>query len=104
MKVPLDKPPVCIATAKPFVKIVAKCEQFENHPRINITWDQKTLNLSFSSVEQTDVATYICGLFTYEKLFFGNVSKLILEEHADGEYEIQASSKTLLTSFTIHLF
>ncbi|KAL7876187.1 hypothetical protein AOLI_G00111500 [Acnodon oligacanthus] len=35
-------------------------------------------------VEQTDVATYFCGMYSYGHLFFGNGSKLILEEHVDA--------------------
>ncbi|KAL6490437.1 hypothetical protein MHYP_G00007820 [Metynnis hypsauchen] len=58
------------------------CKQFENHSRIKVTWKQKTFNLSFSSVEHTDVATYFCGTFSYGHFFFGNGTKLILVEHA----------------------
>ncbi|XP_036451893.1 uncharacterized protein LOC118825415 [Colossoma macropomum] len=84
IKIPRNKAPVCVATAKSLKDDVAMGEQFENHSRIKGTWNQKTFNLSFSSVEQADVATYICGLFAYEKLFLGNGSKLMLEEHSEA--------------------
>ncbi|XP_036451891.1 uncharacterized protein LOC118825413 [Colossoma macropomum] len=82
MKIPLNEAPVCIATAKAFVDEVAMCKQFVNHSRIKSIWKQKTFNLSFSSVEHTDVATYFCGTFSYGHFFFGKGTKLILEEHA----------------------
>ncbi|XP_066537392.1 uncharacterized protein [Hoplias malabaricus] len=57
------------------------CEQFQNQSRITATWNKKTLNLTFSSVEPTDVATYYCGSYDFGELIFENGTKLILEEH-----------------------
>ncbi|XP_037391224.1 uncharacterized protein LOC108436117 isoform X2 [Pygocentrus nattereri] len=83
IKFPLNKAPVCIATVKTFADDAAMCEQFENHSRIKVTWNKKNFNLTFSSVEQADVAIYFCGTYNYGQHFFGNGSELILEEHVD---------------------
>ncbi|KAI4883814.1 hypothetical protein NFI96_033226 [Prochilodus magdalenae] len=83
IKMTPNEAPVCVATAKSLVDDVSMCEQFENHSRIKVTWNQTIFTLSFSSVEQTDVGTYFCGMYSYKHVFFGNGSKLILEEHTD---------------------
>ncbi|XP_017567883.1 uncharacterized protein LOC108436116 isoform X2 [Pygocentrus nattereri] len=93
IKIPLNEAPVCVATAKSLKNEAALGEQFEHHSRIKVTWNQKTFNLSFSSVEQADVATYVCGLFTYEKLFWGNGSKLMLEELSEVSPNTTAKDK-----------
>uniref|UniRef100_A0A8B9JA19 Immunoglobulin V-set domain-containing protein n=1 Tax=Astyanax mexicanus TaxID=7994 RepID=A0A8B9JA19_ASTMX len=87
IKIPVDSIPVCIATAKMYSADVKMCEQFENHSRIEVKWNQKIFSLSISSVEQTDIATYYCGTSNYGEYFFGNGSKLVFEEPTDGEYE-----------------
>ena len=97
IKIRHNEAPVCVATAKSLKDDVALGEQFENHSRIKVTWNQKTFNLSFSSVEHTDIATYICGTYNYGQYTFGNGSKLIFEEHTGGEYTTEFRlCKTLL--------
>ncbi|KAL7876185.1 hypothetical protein AOLI_G00111480 [Acnodon oligacanthus] len=88
IKICPNEAPVCIATAKAFVDKVAMCKQFENHSRIEVAWKQKTFELSFSSVEHTDLATYFCGTFSYGHFFFGNGTKLILKEHSGGKMQV----------------
>uniref|UniRef100_A0A3B1KDJ9 Ig-like domain-containing protein n=1 Tax=Astyanax mexicanus TaxID=7994 RepID=A0A3B1KDJ9_ASTMX len=83
IKIALNEAPVCVATAKAFVDTVDMCEEFKNHSRLKALWNQKTFSLSFSSVEQTDAATYFCVTSHFGQYFFGNGSKLLLEEHAD---------------------
>ncbi|KAK1797476.1 hypothetical protein P4O66_008337 [Electrophorus voltai] len=61
MKIPLNKAQEGIAPVTSYVDAVKMYKQFENHSRINVTWNRVTFNLSFLSVEQTDAATYICG-------------------------------------------
>uniref|UniRef100_A0A8B9HR14 Immunoglobulin V-set domain-containing protein n=1 Tax=Astyanax mexicanus TaxID=7994 RepID=A0A8B9HR14_ASTMX len=73
LKIPLNKPPVCIASTQSLSD-----DGFQNHSRIKASWKKKTFHLSFSSVEQTDMATYICGAFSYDRFFWGNGSKLIV--------------------------
>ncbi|XP_076829703.1 uncharacterized protein LOC143475683 isoform X1 [Brachyhypopomus gauderio] len=85
MKIPLNKAPVVIATAKAHKDAVDVYEQFKNHSRITVTWNRVTFNLSFTSVEQTDTATYICGRYEFGRYFFGNGSTLILEEEEDDD-------------------
>uniref|UniRef100_A0A3B1IMQ0 Immunoglobulin domain-containing protein n=1 Tax=Astyanax mexicanus TaxID=7994 RepID=A0A3B1IMQ0_ASTMX len=85
LKIPLNKPPVCIASTQSLSDDVKMCKQFKNQSRVEATWNKKTFSLLFSSVEQTDIATYICGVHSYGYLLFGNGTKLILDEVADGE-------------------
>ncbi|XP_076828073.1 uncharacterized protein LOC143474491 [Brachyhypopomus gauderio] len=84
IKVPLNRPPVCIASAKPITDGVEMYGQFQNHSRIKVTWNKSDFNLSFSSVEQIDSATYICGQYNFGHLLFANGSTLILENHGDA--------------------
>uniref|UniRef100_A0A8B9HIC7 Immunoglobulin domain-containing protein n=1 Tax=Astyanax mexicanus TaxID=7994 RepID=A0A8B9HIC7_ASTMX len=84
MKFSPNNTPVCVATAKAFA--VDMCVEFARQSRIKAIRNQKTFNLSFSSVEQTDAATYFCGMFNYGHVLFGNGSKLVLEEHADMKF------------------
>ncbi|XP_035375822.1 uncharacterized protein LOC113584711 isoform X1 [Electrophorus electricus] len=84
MKIPLNKAPVCIATAQALADGVEMYEQFKDHSRISATWDKNTFNLSFSSVEIIDSATYLCGAYIYKKFFFGKGSKLIIQEYAEA--------------------
>uniref|UniRef100_A0AAY5EH44 Ig-like domain-containing protein n=1 Tax=Electrophorus electricus TaxID=8005 RepID=A0AAY5EH44_ELEEL len=83
IKIPLNRAPEGIATATSYVDAVKMYKPFENHSRINVTWNRVTFNLSFLSVEQTDAATYICGRYEYRTFMFGNGSKLILEEDTE---------------------
>uniref|UniRef100_A0A8B9HHX4 Immunoglobulin V-set domain-containing protein n=1 Tax=Astyanax mexicanus TaxID=7994 RepID=A0A8B9HHX4_ASTMX len=61
IKIPLNKSAACVATAQTFVD-VEMCDEFKNHSRIKVSWNRKTFNLTFSSVEPTDVAIY---MFSY---------------------------------------
>ncbi|KAG9274095.1 hypothetical protein AMEX_G10908 [Astyanax mexicanus] len=78
MKICSDEGPVCIAMVASLRDEVEMYEGFQNHSRIKASWKKKTFHLSFSSVEQTDMATYICGAFSYDRFFWGNGSKLIV--------------------------
>uniref|UniRef100_A0A3B1JXX2 Immunoglobulin domain-containing protein n=1 Tax=Astyanax mexicanus TaxID=7994 RepID=A0A3B1JXX2_ASTMX len=104
IKIPVDSIPV----SQTFVD-VEMCDQFKNHSRIKVSWNRKTFNLTFSSVDPTDVAIYMCGMYSYGDLFFGNGTKLILKEHVDGEYEISIMEKkkhviSFILSLSLSLF
>ncbi|KAG9274097.1 hypothetical protein AMEX_G10921 [Astyanax mexicanus] len=87
IKFPTDSSPLCIATARTFSDDVKMSEQFENQSRIGATIKKNIFYLLFSSVEQTDIATYVCGTHKYNGFFFGNGSKLVFEENTGGEYD-----------------
>ncbi|KAG9274098.1 hypothetical protein AMEX_G10924, partial [Astyanax mexicanus] len=103
IKIPVDSIPVCIATAKMYSADVKMCEQFENHSRIEVKWNQKIFSLSISSVEQTDIATYYCGTSNYGEYFFGNGSKLVFEEPTDELKTLQILS-CFITSGKMEVF
>ncbi|XP_072542989.1 uncharacterized protein [Salminus brasiliensis] len=99
IKISLDKTPVCVATSQTYSNDVKMCEEFENQSRVEVTWNQKTFNLSFSSVKQTDVATYVCGVHSYGYLFFGSGTKLILDEHVDVSPNTTIKDNTKINGF-----
>uniref|UniRef100_A0A3B1IW58 Ig-like domain-containing protein n=1 Tax=Astyanax mexicanus TaxID=7994 RepID=A0A3B1IW58_ASTMX len=90
IKIPLNKAPVCLATAKSYVDKAIMYEQYKNLSRINVARCRKSFHLSVSAVEQSDAANYVCGMLMNGQFVFGNGTKLILQEHVNGEYEIPA--------------
>ncbi|XP_017326674.1 uncharacterized protein LOC108267189 isoform X2 [Ictalurus punctatus] len=85
IKVPLKTALVYIATVNSLRSDVEMFGQFKNNPRINVILKKNNFTLSFLSMKSTDIATYICGAQGYEQLYFGNGSKLIVEDIAATE-------------------
>lgn len=86
IKVPLEGASLYIANVNSLRGDVEMFGQFNNNPRIKVTLKETNFSLLVLSTDPTDIATYICGALGYEKLYFGNGSKLIIED-TTGEFE-----------------
>ncbi|XP_058638506.1 uncharacterized protein LOC131544367 isoform X2 [Onychostoma macrolepis] len=59
-------------------------EKFQDASKYRLTWNQLSFNLSVLNIEQTDIAVYFCGIIIFNRMFFGNGTRLMFEEHFNG--------------------
>uniref|UniRef100_A0A8C9VGL0 Ig-like domain-containing protein n=1 Tax=Scleropages formosus TaxID=113540 RepID=A0A8C9VGL0_SCLFO len=69
LKQPPEGRPTCVAVAT-----------FKDHPRLTAKRNSYSFNISFPSLDLSDTATYYCGALAYNRVSFGNGTKLHPEE------------------------
>uniref|UniRef100_A0A673N6P5 Immunoglobulin domain-containing protein n=1 Tax=Sinocyclocheilus rhinocerous TaxID=307959 RepID=A0A673N6P5_9TELE len=52
-------------------------EKFQDPSKFRLTWNQLSFNLSVLNIEQRDIAVYYCGMIIFNRMFFGNGTRLI---------------------------
>uniref|UniRef100_A0A8C9S6M0 Ig-like domain-containing protein n=1 Tax=Scleropages formosus TaxID=113540 RepID=A0A8C9S6M0_SCLFO len=84
LKQPPEGRPTCVAVATAHLLDVHYCKEFKDHPRLTAKRNSYSFNISFSSLDLSDTATYYCGALAYNRVTFGNGTKLLLEEEKQG--------------------
>uniref|UniRef100_A0A8C1WYB8 Immunoglobulin domain-containing protein n=1 Tax=Cyprinus carpio TaxID=7962 RepID=A0A8C1WYB8_CYPCA len=80
--------PVFVALAESDKTGIIVEENFQDPSKYRLTWNKLSFNLSVLNIEQTDIAVYYCGINIYNKMFFGNGTRLVFEEHFNGKHLI----------------
>ncbi|XP_046706888.1 uncharacterized protein LOC124386893 isoform X2 [Silurus meridionalis] len=80
IQVPLEGVSVFIANVNSLRGNVQIFGQFKNNSRIRVVLKKRNFSLTFLSLEPSDTATYICGGHGYDQLYFGNGTKLFVED------------------------
>ncbi|KAG7465281.1 hypothetical protein MATL_G00174680 [Megalops atlanticus] len=73
-----DKTTICVATGQANNHDITYCG--EKNPRVKVMKTDNTFNLTLSNIKESDLATYHCGVLFLKCLFFGNGTRVILEE------------------------
>ncbi|KAG7465338.1 hypothetical protein MATL_G00175360 [Megalops atlanticus] len=90
-----EKPPLCMRTES-YPSKENLHGRFQNNPRFHWTFSEQSFNLSISSIEPSDVATYFCASYHWDLITFGNGTSLTLKgvedppdstEHSGAEHE-----------------
>ncbi|XP_050972077.1 uncharacterized protein LOC127168951 [Labeo rohita] len=76
-----SSPPAFVALAESYKTDIMIGENFQNPSKYRLTWNQLSLNLSVLNIEQTDIALYYCGMIIFNRMFFGNGTRLMFEGH-----------------------
>ncbi|XP_048884784.1 uncharacterized protein LOC125750665 isoform X2 [Brienomyrus brachyistius] len=78
LKHPMEGRPTCLAVAVTHLPEVYLCEELHHNPRINVTKNSYSFNISFKSLEPSDAAKYYCGALAYSTVIMGNGTQLDL--------------------------
>ncbi|KAG7465280.1 hypothetical protein MATL_G00174660 [Megalops atlanticus] len=92
VKQTLEEVPVCVAIAQSTASSISYCKGFNNHTRLKVIKSDHAFNLSLSHIQQSDVATYYCGAYLFKNLFFGNGTRVILEDKTNEGSELNKTN------------
>ncbi|KAG7465340.1 hypothetical protein MATL_G00175300 [Megalops atlanticus] len=73
------EPPICMATES-FPSKITVHGKFQSNPRFHWTSNEHSFNLSISSIEPSDVATYFCAVYHWSTISFANGTSLTLKD------------------------
>lgn len=86
LKLQNSSAPVLVALAESDKTDIIVEEPFQDASKYRLRCNQLSFNLSVLNTEQTDIALYYCGIIIYDRMYFGNGTLLMSEEHFNGRH------------------
>uniref|UniRef100_A0A673HMU0 Immunoglobulin V-set domain-containing protein n=1 Tax=Sinocyclocheilus rhinocerous TaxID=307959 RepID=A0A673HMU0_9TELE len=88
LKLQNSSAPVLVALAESDKTGIMIGEKFQDPSKYRLTWNQLSFSLSVLNIEQTDIAVYFCGMIIFNRMCFGNGTRLMFEEHFNDKHLI----------------